>query len=154
MPRGDGIIVLECVQLEEHSRTAAAAGGVDAVIRCHGFGANIKAVRSIPKASADATYGAILLIGRSGSLRRWRGRRCAPARAYLRDLGRCAGGSCPSHGRHEARAPRGARQCRPRAAAIKNAGGGGVAHQGAIMAMSPWTYGRDKADGGEWRYQT
>ena len=25
LPRGDGIIVLECVQLEEHSRTAAAA---------------------------------------------------------------------------------------------------------------------------------
>ena len=63
LPRGDGIIVLECVQLEEHSRTAAAAAASTRWIRCHGsFGANIKAVRSIPKASADATYGAILLI--------------------------------------------------------------------------------------------
>ena len=63
LPRGDGIIVLECVQLEEHSRTAAAAAASTRWIRCHeSFGANIKAVRSIPKASADATYGAILLI--------------------------------------------------------------------------------------------
>ena len=63
LPRGDGIIVLECVQLEEHSRTAAAAAASTRWIRCHeSFGANIKAVRSIPKASVDATYGAILLI--------------------------------------------------------------------------------------------
>ena len=41
-PRGDGIIVLECVQLEEHSRTAAAAAASTRWIRCHeSFGANI-----------------------------------------------------------------------------------------------------------------
>ena len=35
LPRGDGIIVLECVQLEEHSRTAAAAAASTRWIRCH-----------------------------------------------------------------------------------------------------------------------
>ena len=100
LPRGDGIIVLECVQLEEHSRTAAAAAASTRWIRCHGsFGANIKAVRSIPKASADATYGAILLIE---PLRQFEALGAAVAvpllEQYLRDLGRCAGGLVPVYG--------------------------------------------------------
>ena len=89
-----------CVQLEEHSRTAAAAAASTRWIRCHeSFGANIKAVRSIPKASADATYGAILLIE---PLRQFEALGAAVAvpllEQYLRDLGRCAGGLVPVYG--------------------------------------------------------
>ena len=56
-------------------------------------------MRSIPKASADATYGAILLIE---PLRQFEALGAAVAvpllEQYLRDLGRCAGGLVPVYG--------------------------------------------------------
>ena len=99
LPRGDGLIVLECVQLEERSRTAAAAAASTRWIRCHEFGANIKAVRSIPKASADATYGAILLIE---PLRQFEGSarpsRCPCSSSTCGTWGAAPAASCPSTG--------------------------------------------------------
>ena len=100
LPRGDAIVVLECVQLEEASRTKAAAAAATRWLRCsENFGANIKAVRSVPNARDDASYGAILLIE---PLRQFEALGAAVAvpllEQYLRDLGRCAAGLVEVYG--------------------------------------------------------
>ena len=92
-PRGQTVVVFECVELVEATRKRAEAAAATAWIACHGnFGAQIKAARRV-RAADDASFCAIVTIDPLKNFEALDGS-TGPAilDGYLRALGRCGGG--------------------------------------------------------------
>lgn len=97
-PRGDGVVVLECVELEAPSRRGAAKAAATRWVACHAnFGAQLKALRGV-SARRDASFCAVIVVeplrnfedgGLVGTLQ------YELVDNYLRSLGRAAAGLAP-----------------------------------------------------------
>ena len=96
LPRGDAVVVLECVRLNDAAREAARASADVRWIDCSlNFGVQLKALRDV-RATSDASFGVIVVVD---PLKNFEALDPSLAHSlvenYLRGLGRCAAGRVP-----------------------------------------------------------